>query len=449
MNRVLGVLILLALGAALAANAQVPDPTLPPGTQIPAAALPGPDFDVDKATDAYLALLTPEQRARSDAHFEGGYWVDFFGHLYAIAACLLILLAGWSTRIRDRAIKLTSARWLQPGVYGVGFIVLLWLLTLPISLYADYFREHHYGLSNLSFGGWLLDDVKNLLFNALSIAIVLIAIYAFLRRAQGAWVAWATAFVFVYQLFVSSVYPVFIAPAFNDFKPLPDGPVREAVLSLARANQIPSDNIAWFDASKQTTRISANVSGMFGTTQVSLNDNLLQKTSLPEIKAVMGHEMGHYVLHHGLRITLYTSLVIGFGFLVLDWLFNGWLGGFRRRHGVQDRADPAGVPLALAILIGYIYLVQPVNNHIVYVAEAEADMFGIDAAREPYGWATSAMRLSSYRKLDPGPVEEYVFYDHPSGRNRVRRAMLWLKENPTAVATPPAPRPAETPAPAN
>ncbi|MGH8265676.1 MAG: M48 family metalloprotease, partial [Steroidobacteraceae bacterium] len=345
--------------------------------------------------------------------------------------------------------RLTRARWLQPGIYGVFFIVVLWLLTLPWSVYADYIREHQYGLSNLSFGGWLLEELKNLFFDALFIAVVLMAIYSFLRRAQGAWVAWATGFVFVFDLFISSIYPVFVAPAFNDFKPLPQGEVREAVLSLARANQIPTDNLAWFDASKQTTRISANVSGMFGTTRVSLNDNLLKKTSLPEIKAVMGHEMGHYVLHHGLRISLYRALVLGFGFLVLDWLFNRRLAGFRQRHGVLDRADPAGVPLALAILIGYFYLAQPVNNHIVWVAEAEADMFGINAAREPYGWATSAMRLSSYRKLDPGPLEEYVFYDHPSGRNRVRRAMLWLKENPTAVATPPLPHQAAAPAPAN
>ena len=61
-------------------------------------------------------------------------------------------------------------------------------------------------------------------------------------------------------------------------------------------------------------------------------------------------------------------------------------------------------------------------------------MFGINAAREPYGWATSAMRLSAYRKVDPGPIEEFVFFDHPSGRNRVRRAMLWLKENQQLVA---------------
>ncbi len=99
--------------------------------------------------------------------------------------------------------------------------------------------------------------------------------------------------------------PVFISPLFNDYKPLPDGPVKSAIFSLARANQIPTDNVVYFDASKQTNRVSANVSGFAGTTQVSLNDNLLNKTSLPEIKAVMGHEMGHYVLNHGFRNVLY------------------------------------------------------------------------------------------------------------------------------------------------
>jgi STE24 endopeptidase len=131
-------------------------------------------------------------------------------------------------------------------------------------------------------------------------------------------------------------------------------------------------------------------------------------------------------------------MVLAVGFLLLHWLFVHRLAGLRRRVGIADLADPAGLPLVFVIMAAFFYLATPVNNHITWVSEAEADMYGINASREPYGWATSAMRLAAYRKLDPGPVEELLFYDHPSGRNRVRRAMLWLKENPAAVATMPA-----------
>jgi STE24 endopeptidase len=235
--------------------------------------------------------------------------------------------------------------------------------------------------------------------------------------------------------------PVFIDPLFNDYKPLREGSVREAVLSLARANRIPVDNVVEFDASRQTTRISANVAGFLGTTRVALNDNLLDRTSEPEIKAVMGHEMGHYVLNHAFRLVVYVSLVLALGFWFVHRVFDVALARWGKRLGLRDRADPAALPLAVAILSLFFFLATPVLNTIIRQAEAEADMFGIDAAREPHGFAMAAMRLSAYRKIQPGPVEEFLFYDHPSGYDRVRRSMEWFKENqdnPTANAARPA-----------
>ena len=179
------------------------------------------------------------------------------------------------------------------------------------------------------------------------------------------------------------------------------------------------------------------MSGFLSTTQVSLNDNLINKTSLPEIKAVLGHEMGHYVLNHVLRIPIYIALLIGLGLYCvhrsLDWLLARW--GSRLK--LEGRDDPAALPLAMIVLSTFFFLMTPVMNSIIRQAEAEADAFGLNAAREPNGFAMSAMRISTYRKLRPGPLEEIVFYDHPSGYTRVHNSMLWLAENqdnPTANA---------------
>ena len=209
--------------------------------------------------------------------------------------------------------------------------------------------------------------------------------------------------------------------------------MRESILSLARANRVPAEEVYQFDASRQTTRISANVSGMFGTTRVSLNDNLLKRTSDAEIRAVMGHEMGHFVLNHGIRLTIYLSLLLTAGYFVvarvLDWAIARW----GQRWGVTDRADPAGLPAALAILTIFLSLTPPVENSIIRQAEAEADAYGLASAREPHGFAMAAMRLSTYRKIHPGPWEEIIFFDHPSGYDRVKRAMTWLEENQQAA----------------
>ncbi len=440
MSWLLALILAICAFSALAADTVSRD--LPPGLQIPAAAHPGPGFDVDKATDAYLNLLSPEQRARSDAYFEGGYWLQLWELVYGLVVATVLLWGGISRRLRDIARRLSRRPWLYTWVYAVLFMFAYFLFSLPLAVYADFIREHQYGLATQDFGGWLGDALKSLLVSAIVVPLVLVVVYAAVRRAGARWWVWASGIAFVFILFAMMFAPVYVEPLFNTYKPLRGGPVREAVLSLARANGIPTDNVVEFDASRQTTRISANVAGFAGTTRVALNDNLLDKTSLPEIKAVLGHEMGHYVLNHGLRVAIYFTLVLVFGFWFTHRLFDWSLKRWGRRLQLQDRADPAALPLAFAILSIFLFLATPLLNSITRQMEAEADAFGLNAAREPNGFAMAAMRLSTYRKIHPGPIEEMVFYDHPSGYTRVHASMVWLKENqnnPTANAPLPPP----------
>ena len=446
MKCLLRVLVLVAMVASQAwpvhaAETPTASRDLPPGLQIPDAARPGPGFDVERATQAYIDLLTPEQRAKSDAYFEGGYWLQLWGLLYGFAVAAVLLGSGLSRRMRDFAERRSRRPWVQAMLYGLQWMLVGFVLGLPLAIYQGFVREHQYGLATQDFGGWFGDQLKGLLVGLVLVPPILAALYAAVRRMGARWWIGASAGAFALTLFLMMLAPVFIDPLFNDYKPLREGSVREAVLSLARANRIPVDNVVEFDASRQTTRISANVAGFLGTTRVALNDNLLDRTSEPEIKAVMGHEMGHYVLNHAFRLVVYVSLVLALGFWFVHRVFDVALARWGTRLGLRDRADPAALPLAVAILSLFFFLATPVLNTIIRQAEAEADMFGIDAAREPHGFAMAAMRLSAYRKIQPGPVEEFLFYDHPSGYDRVRRSMEWFKENqdnPTANAALPA-----------
>ena len=207
------------------------------------------------------------------------------------------------------------------------------------------------------------------------------------------------------------------------------GPLRDQILGMAHAQHIPARNVYVFDASKQTKRISANVSGLGPTIRISLNDNLLNRTSPAEVKAVMGHEMGHYVLGHVWRGLLAVTAVFLVLFLLLWWGAPRILARHGNRWGVKDVADPASLPLLMAVAAVLFLLMTPVLNTIVRTSEAEADAFGLDAAREPDGFAAVSMKLSEYRKISPTPLEEFVFFDHPSGENRVRRAMEWKSQH--------------------
>jgi STE24 endopeptidase len=225
------------------------------------------------------------------------------------------------------------------------------------------------------------------------------------------------------------IAPVFIAPLFNKYTLLSDPRVVEPILRLARANGINTDKVYQMDASKQTKRVSANVSGFLGTMRVTLNDNLLNRCSQAEIEAVMAHEMGHYVLNHVFKLLVFLGIIIVIGFLWLRWASSGLLNRFGVRWGISGLGDVAVTPLMVLLFTSYLFLLTPVSNSIIRMHEMEADMFGLNAARQPDGFAEAALKLAEYRKMEPGRLEEWIFYDHPSGATRIRTAMRWKAEN--------------------
>ena len=175
--------------------------------------------------------------------------------------------------------------------------------------------------------------------------------------------------------------------------------------------------------------MSANVSGFLSTTRIALNDNLLKQCSLPEIRAVMAHEMGHYVLNHGAKLITYFGIFILIGFAVARILFEAAVRHWSNKWGVRTIADPAGVPLLALIFSILFFVATPFINTVTRITEREADAFGINTAREPDGMAKVTLKLGVYRKLDPSPLEELIFFDHPSGRARIRMAMDWKAAN--------------------
>jgi STE24 endopeptidase len=171
------------------------------------------------------------------------------------------------------------------------------------------------------------------------------------------------------------------------------------------------------------------VSGLLGTTQISLNDNLLKRGSLPEVKAVMGHELGHYVLNHIWELLAVVGLLLLIAFGFTHWATTRLINRFGGSWRVTGIDDPAGLPILFAMLAFLGFVGTPVTNTMIRSNEAEADIFGLNVAREPDGFAMIALKLSEYRKLDPEPWEEFIFYDHPSGRSRIHMAMQWKAEH--------------------
>jgi len=391
-------------------------------------------FDVRPAVNAYLAKMPPAQRARSDAYFEGGYWLILGDFLATVAAMWVLLHFRWSGRMRNLAERITRVRALQTVLYWIQFVIVAFVLTFPMTMYEGYFREHKYGLLNQTFGPWMRDQAVGLAVGLILGAILVVPLFGLVRRLGTSWWVWGAALMIGFFAFVSLIAPVYISPLFNQYKKLEDPRIKDPILSMARANGIPATDVYEFDASKQSNRVSANVSGFGSTQRISLNDNLLKRCTLAEIETTMGHEMGHYVLNHAYKGLVMIGVVIVIGFAFLNWGIRSALARRGTQWDIRGITDVAVLPLAVIVFSVYFFLMTPLTNTISRSMEYEADMYGLNAARQPDGEANVDLMLGEYRKLDPGAVEEVVFFDHPSGRTRITAAMRWKAEHPESAS---------------
>ncbi len=382
-------------------------------------------FDVDAATRAYLATFNGAARAKSDAYFEGGYWLILWNAVVGIGVTWAFLRLGYAARLSGWATRVTGARrWLATLLWAAGFLVITTLATLPWTIYTDFLREHQYGLSTQNIAQWAGDWAKSFAISVPLTAVGITLVMAGVRASPRRWWLYAGAGSIVVFAFLLLLAPVLVEPLFNTYTPMADSPLRTAILKIAQGNGVPVTNVLVVDASRQTTRISANVAGFGPTARVALNDNLLATHDDAGTLAVMGHETGHYVLGHS------TSLLIGFGvlFLIGFATIHAAVPALIARHpgwGVAGITDPSAVAVAAIVLTLFFFVLTPVTNSLTRFHEAQADIFGLNAARAPDGFARSALRLGQYRKLEPTQLEEIVFFDHPSGYTRIHQAMAW------------------------
>jgi STE24 endopeptidase len=255
-------------------------PSAAPTSTVDVHALPPAgvtNFDPDKATNAYLAKVSGQARQKSDSYFEGGYWLLLWDALYAIGVSAILLFTRVSARMRRIAEGITRSRFWQVPIYILMYVVITSVLSFPMSVYEEFLREHQYGLSNQNFVQWFGDFAIFFAVDLIGFALVGTVVYTAIRASKRYWWVWGTAITIMFLIIGVAIAPVFISPLVNKYTPLRESTLKQNILSLARSEGIPVTNVYEFDASKQTKRMSANVSGLFGTTRISMNDNLLNR----------------------------------------------------------------------------------------------------------------------------------------------------------------------------
>jgi STE24 endopeptidase len=217
-----------------------------------------------------------------------------------------------------------------------------------------------------------------------------------------------------------------IQPLFNDYKPVPEGPVRAALIKMADEAKIPHDRIFIYDGSRQSNNFTANVSGVMGSARIAISDVALGKASLDEVKAVTGHEIGHYVLKHVWRSVVTLSLLSILLFFLADRLFPR----IARLLGSNATiADPVGFPVLMFIISLLSLFASPAMNSLTRIGESEADAYSLKTVNLPDALSGALVKTAEYRNPRPHPLTEMLFYTHPSVERRIRAAMDWKAAN--------------------
>jgi STE24 endopeptidase len=391
-------------------------------------------FDPAAATAAYMAQLSPAQHAQATAYTQGSHWILLWSWVAGTLVAWLILRTGLLTGLRDQLQRRSPRPTVVSFVLAMMFSLLDWLGTLPWAVYAEWWRQKSYGLNNQTGVAWLSESSAQAAIGAIETAIFFVLLYALIRRAPRSWWAWAGGLAAACFALILFVAPVFIEPLFNRFTPAPPGPIRDAVVDLARQNGVPFDKIYIYNGSKQSNRYTANVSGMFGSARIAMSDVMFRNgADIAEVRGVVGHEMGHYAHQHALWLTLAFGLSALAGLGLTARLFpmvSRWL----HARGTRGIADPATLPVFTVITASLMLLATPLINAVTRTAESDADNYSLTHAEEPDGLSKALVKTIDYRASSPSRLEEVMFYDHPSVERRVRRAMNWKAEHPAEAA---------------
>lgn len=382
-------------------------------------------FDPQAATAAYVDALGPAALQKAHDYTVGKEWMLLWAVLVAVVVTWLIV----RSRLLDRLdAKLGERRRnLRAFVVSLVFFLVSTILTLPWTLYADYFRERSYGRTAQPLGDYLGQMGLMTVISALVTALFMTGVYWLIRRTGRQWWAWSGALTAIVFAAIMLLSPVLIEPLFNTYQPVPPGKVRDAVVSMAQRAGIPPDKVYMYNGSRQSNNFTANAGGVGSTARVAISDVAFKNASLDEVRAVTGHEIGHYVLKH----TWWGILFYAAGAIILFWIANRTFPWFARRFGSSTTiAEPRGIAVLMFMVSLFGLLTLPVSNTFSRTLEAQADMYSLGTENRPDALATSLVKTAEYRYPRPGRLEELIFYDHPSVESRVRTAMEWKAAHP-------------------
>jgi Zn-dependent protease with chaperone function len=368
------------------------------------------------------AVTVPEASELALRYYRSGNVIWAIEQVLGIALPALLLLTGWSARLRAFASGVARGHFYPTLVVYLALVtLLLFVVELPLTVYVGYVREHAYGLSAQRLSKFAGDQLKGLAVGLVVGALIIWVPYILLARSPTRWWLWTGALALPFFTLVLLVTPVYIAPLFNKFGPMKDKALESQVLAVAAQAGVEGARVFEVNKSVDTEKVNAYVTGLGKTKRIVLWDTLLARLTPAETRFVVGHELGHYVLGH-VWINIFVSWALTLlGLFAAHRTAGFLLARFGERFGFTRLADPASLPLLMLLLSLFSFVISPAALALSRYHERQADRFGLDLTHDNHAAATAfvALQRQNLAVPRPGLLYKILRASHPPIGERV------------------------------
>lgn len=344
-------------------------------------------------------------------------------HIIQSTCSLIVLLLFWflgGFNALDNIVRDWGFRPLLTGLCYIGLLALLSsILSIPFQLYSTFVIEERFGFNKTTLSTFITDRLKGL---ALAVVLggPLLAVILWLFDAAGP-LAWLYCWIAVtlFTLLMQFIAPVWILPLFNKYTPLPDGELKSAIGEYAKSVHFAFRDIFVMDGSKRSSKANAFFTGFGKNKRIALFDTLIAEQSVPEIVAVLAHEVGHYKLKHIILGTLITILHTGFLFFLLSFFIRSQ--GLASAFSMDHVSIYAGVVFFGLLYEPVSFLLSILLNMVSRHNEFSADRYSIKTTQQPEHLVTALKKLSvnNLSTLTAHPLYVLLNYSHPPLLRRI------------------------------
>jgi STE24 endopeptidase len=366
-------------------------------------------------------VAVPAATEQAMRYYESGNLLWIVQQAWGLIVPLLFLLTGFSGSLGRFSEKWGKKWFFAIVIYLILFIALSNLLYLPLDFYSDYIRQHAFGLSSQTIGRWLDSYGKGTLVTMITSVLFVWIFYLLLKKSPRRWWFYSTLVSIGIGFIMMFIQPIWIDPLFNRFGPMKNKQLEHQILSLAERAGIENGRVFEVDKSQDTKTLNAYVIGLGSSNRIVLWDTTIEQMKPAEILFVMGHEMGHYVLHHIWWQMLYLAVLSFLVFYLTYRSAHFLLARYQKRFGFKHLYDISSAPLLLFLISFFMLLSTPLSNYISRCMEHEADRFGLEITQNNQAAAEAFIVLQQQNLANPrpGPIYKMWRSSHPPLGERI------------------------------